>query len=64
MKTNSFLKILLLCSNFEKFTSINLSRDQSQHFERSIVSGPSLSLKRLISESLRTTLSWLLKVGC
>ena len=35
---------LLLSVNFEKFTSVNLWTDQSQHFKRSTVIGPPLSL--------------------
>ena len=53
MKTKSFLKIWLLSVNFEKFTSINLSRDQSQHFKRSTVIGPSIRLWKWISQSWR-----------
>ena len=35
---------LVAVLNFEKFTSINLWKDQSQHFKRSTVIGPSISL--------------------
>ena len=42
--TKSVLKIWLLSINFEKFTSINLWTDQSQHFKRSTVIGPFISL--------------------
>ena len=34
MKTKSFLKVWLLCVNFENFTSINEDRDQSQSSAR------------------------------
>ena len=37
MLTKSILKIWLLSVNFEKFTSVNLWTDQSQHFKRSTV---------------------------
>ena len=33
MHTNSFLKIWLLCVNFEKFTSTSVECDQSQRFK-------------------------------
>ena len=42
MLTKSIVKIWLLSVNFEKFTSINLWTDQSQHFKRSTVIGPSV----------------------
>ena len=42
MQTKSFLKILLLSLNFEKFNSINLASDQSQQFKRSTMIGPSI----------------------
>ena len=35
---------LIAVRYFEKFTSINLWTDQSQHFKRSTVIGPSISL--------------------
>ena len=54
MLSKSILKILLLSFDFEKFTSMNLWTDQSQHFKRSTVIGPSISLQRRISQSERT----------
>ena len=60
MPTKSILKIWLLPVNFEKFTSINLWTDKSQHFKRSTVIGPSreIHLYKLI-EGTNTALQTL-----